>query len=645
MLAALSGLLIAAPAARAQSVVWTVIDVKAHLDNDGRLHVVETHDLELREGGGFNLTREFGLGVDQSIVFRSLRRIGPGSVDVGLEDAEVGLPDRYRYYPMGHVYFSIPELERGTRLAYRLEYELVNALSPAWAVAAGKGPLARPVGFEPPLARLREVVADLREAWPARDRLYRLDHDVLFPSRDGPGFAVERVDYQLQFDTAWKLVDPDAELGKAQADQDYRVRRLFERVVDEPPAAVEVHAASVRWMAVAAVVLAVPVLWLLLLVAEGVGNRLLGGVTFETMGVRLSSLAPEVVAAYMSGGSGTAPTLDAILARMAAERKIAIEVEPAASPVVATTEPSSDASAVEDEDDDETPPLVKIRRLAALESLPSFERDLLQRLLVGGRREVTSVELQSLYSERGFEPWQAVKDLLPSDSRRSRSFLAGLFGLASLGGVALQITSMGNVDPIPVVIIANVLLLGALRLWPRAYWHGGKSWTAAIALLIPGAFATAAALALLVSANPPLPARGWVGAAIVALSAYAALLALARRPWRAEPHATVRELERTRRYAERELRRPQPRLEDRFVPHLEALGLGPRLERWRNAGGNVVGGDLANLQDADASGSAPLARPFTGRATVPFKSAHSWADALWVPSAEERKEMDEEKEA
>ena len=151
-----------------------------------------------------------------------------------------------------------------------------------------------------------------------------------------------------------------------------------------------------------------------------------------------------------------------------------------------------------------------------------------------------------------------------------------------------------------------------------------------------------AATALLLSSNPPLPAQAWIGTALVALAAYAALLAGARRPWRGEPHATVRELERIRRYAAAELRRTQPRLEDRFVAHLEALGLGPRIEKWRSAGGNMLGGDLSHLQEADAGGAVPLARPFTGRASVPFKGRHGWSEALWVPSAEERKEMDEE---
>ena len=655
MLAALALVVGSAPAAWAQSVVWTVIDVQSRLDNDGRLHVVETHHMNLREGGGFNLTREFGLAVDQSIVFHGITRIGPGETEQALEDAEVGLPDRYRYYPMGHVYLSIPQLERGTEVAYRMEYELVGALSPSWAIGAGKGPLGRPMSFDPPLARLREVVADLREVvadlrevvgdlrevWPPRNNVFRLDHDVLLPSRDGPGFVVERVDYHLSFDTTWKLVNPDAELGVAQIDKDYRVRQLFARVVEEVPVGVDVRAARIRWLAVAAVVAVAPALWLILMLCEWVGNRFAGRVTLESMNERLSTLAPEAVATYLTGRFGTDPTLEGVLARMAGERKIAIEIEPVAlTPPRKPKSPAEPSEEEEEEDDDEDRPVVvKVRRLVPLESLPLLERGLLEKLLVGGRREVTSVELQSIYSKDGFEPWTVVKGLLPNNSKAPRSFLAGLLGLASLGGLVLQITSMANLDPVPIIFLANLLFLGAFRTWPRGYWHGARSWLAAVVLLVPGLFAIAAALALLVSANPPLPPRAFVGTAVVALAAYGALLAGARRPWRGEPHATVRELYRIRAYSDRELRRPQPRLDDRFVAHLEALGLGPRLEAWRAASGGMTGGDLSSMQADSSDGSAPPARPFTGRATVPFKGPDDWGDALWIPSREEREEM------
>ena len=374
--------------------------------------------------------------------------MAPDGTEQALEDAEVGLPDRYRYYPMGHVYFSIPKFERGTEVVYRMEYELVGALSPSWAIGAGKGPLGRPMSFDPPLDRLHEVVADLREAWPPRDDVFRLDHDVLLPSRDGPGFVVERVDYHLSFDTTWKLVNPDAELGVAQIDKDYRVRQLFARVVDEVPAGVDARSPRVRWLAAASVVVVAPALWLVFMLCEWLGSRLAGRVTLESMSTKLSTLAPEAVATLLAGRFGTDPTLEGILARMAGEKKLAIEVEP-----VAMTPPRKKASPVEateeseEDDDDETPVVVRLRRLVPLENLPPLERDLLQKLLAGGRREVTSVELQSIYSKDGFEPWTVVKGLLPNDSKAPRSFLAGLLGLASLGGLVLQITSTAQPRP------------------------------------------------------------------------------------------------------------------------------------------------------------------------------------------------------
>jgi hypothetical protein len=195
-----------------------------------------------------------------------------------------------------------------------------------------------------------------------------------------------------------------------------------------------------------------------------------------------------------------------------------------------------------------------------------------------------------------------------------------------------------------VALIADLTALLLLRAWPRGYWHSGQPWPAAVALLVPGLLASGAALVLLLAVNPPLPLAGFVGTAVAVLAGYAALLVGAWRPWRGEPHATIRELGRIKRYSIRELGRRQPRLEDRFVPHLEALGLGPRLEKWRNAIGMGMGGDLSGAgASLEEGGSTPLARPFTGRPNVPFVGPPHWTHALYVASAEER-EMDEAEE-
>src|SRR6185503_5679899 len=113
-------LFLCAPAA-AGDVDWTLIDVKARLDADGRLHVVETHHMRV-DKGGFSLFREFGLGADQAIAFKSLTRVDADGSEHPLADSDVESPESYRYYPRGHAYYRLPELAQGGELAFRFEY-------------------------------------------------------------------------------------------------------------------------------------------------------------------------------------------------------------------------------------------------------------------------------------------------------------------------------------------------------------------------------------------------------------------------------------------------------------------------------------------------------------------------------------------
>ena len=50
-----------------------------------------------------------------------------------------------------------------------------------------------------------------------------------------------------------------------------------------------------------------------------------------------------------------------------------------------------------------------------------------------------------------------------------------------------------------------------------------------------------------------------------------------------------RELERAREYFERELRKDQPQLEDRWFPYLLALGLAPDVDKWFRRFGGATG--------------------------------------------------------
>ena len=118
------------------------IEVVGHLENDGHFHVVEIHHITIGKGHESDF-RVFGLGADQSIVMKGITRISADGRETPLVDREVEGPDQYRYYPRGHVYYRYPVVTEDTALLYRFEYELVNAVSPAWGIGAGWEPLKR----------------------------------------------------------------------------------------------------------------------------------------------------------------------------------------------------------------------------------------------------------------------------------------------------------------------------------------------------------------------------------------------------------------------------------------------------------------------------------------------------------------------
>jgi hypothetical protein len=215
----------------------TRLNVEAHLSNDGRLQVIETHQMQLNKGSESDF-RVFGLSVDQAIVLKGITRIHADGTEHRLVDRvnqEVEGPDQFRYYPRGHVYFRYPAIAEEIAIVYRFEYELVHAVSPAWGLGAGAEPLSPEFGYGSPRRRLQEIIADIQEAWPAPTRRYRLDHDVLFPDRELRKDDALAIQYRLVFDEAWREVNPQAASDRRRPSSDYRVRRLLEYL---PPARV-----------------------------------------------------------------------------------------------------------------------------------------------------------------------------------------------------------------------------------------------------------------------------------------------------------------------------------------------------------------------------------------------------------------------
>jgi hypothetical protein len=618
------GMALAWAAPARADVVWTLLDVQARLDDAGRLHVVETHHLRLEDGlaEGLSLFREFGLGADQSLVLHRLTRMGPGAEEVPLERRDVSGPDEFQYYALGHAHYSIPPLPPGSELALRFEYEVVNAVAPAFGIGAAPGPLGEEWHLASPIARARQILADWREARPDPQRRYRLDHDVLFPSRDGPAFQVRQVDYRLEYAEAWRMVDPEAELATVIPDVSYRVRQLFEYLPEGRPSGAAFEPAVLRLASIAALLLGAAVLWLALLAIEGLGTR--GKVDRAFVEETLRGLAPEQVSA-LAGEVTVAPDPERLLVRLALERKLAIEVRPPADP--------------------DGEPEVRLRLLVPPSAQGELEREFLEPLF-SGRTEVSSTALAERYAEEGFDPRAHLESLLrartPTEPRGRLSLAALPFAAVALAGVGIQLHAVVALrDVLPLVAVANALTaMGLLGLWPGSWWHGARPRRSAVSLLLlPLGALLLAVLAFELAFERPLPAQAWAGAAIAAGGAYGVVLARSRMPSSGDPWRTRRALARVARYARAELRRARPRLDDRWIPHLEALGLGPEVARWHTAHGGVA--SLAPELGTAEAHELHAAPPFTGRAAG-FVAPPGWADALYVLSREEREEIERE---
>jgi len=617
----LAAALLLAAAAPLHADEWTLIDVRARIANDALVTVIETHDIVL-EHTGRNTFRTFGLGADQAIRLTAITRIGPDGEPHPLKAVEtVDGPDEYRYYDRGHVYFSIPALGEQVAVQYRFEYELAGAVTPAWAIAAGPGSRASDEQeLFWPWERIGHVVADWRSAWPASTTRYRFDHDVLLPSREGPGYTFRRIDYRLEYDSAWRDIAPPGDVGAATHGA-YRAHQVFDYLGPGTPAQATVPQAFMRLASVAAVPVAGTLGWLLVVVAA----RLRRGPPIDRTFVdtRFLSRAPEEIA---FGLGGERATIVDVLSRLAGEAAISIQVDPSAA----------------DSDDD---PSLHMRRVAADASLTAFERGVLDDLF-GGARELTTASHRQRHAGRDYDPDAVVEGRLRDAGAGTDAAAAGApkragtrWSPARVGLTLLFLAGIVNVfryagpliDVIPILAIWAFLMLTVVNGWPKGWWYPGRP---VRGLVVPLVVLFLLQLTLLLIPNRPLPAEGWAASAIAVVAGYFLILVRSRIP--DGRGGVVGDLLRMRAYAHAELQRARPQLDDRWIPRLRALGLGPAIDAWRarQSGG---GGSPPELGDRPMITTAH----FTGMSPPPWAGPKGWAHALAVYAEDEDDEDDE----
>lgn len=611
---------------------WTLIDVKARLANDARVTVVETHDIVL-ESTGRSTFRTFGLGADQAIRLTAMTRLGPDGEPHPLNAVEaVAGPDEYRYYDRGHVYFSIPPLGERVALQYRFEYELVGAVTPAWAIAAGPG--SRASGeqeFFWPWQRVGHVIADWRRAWPALTTRYRFDHDVLLPSREGPGYSVRRLDYDLEYDTAWRDIAPTQDVGAATHGA-YRTHKVLDYLGSGIPPLATTAPAALRLGSLALVPIAGTLGWLLMMAAA----RLRRGPPIDRTFVdtRVLTRAPEEIASWLEDKR---PVVADVLSRLAGEAAISIHAD---RPAGHTFE----------EVDEHAPVRLHMRRVAADASLTAFERDILDDVF-GDERELTTESHRQRHAGRDYDPDAAVARRLQSASQGTggsppaSSKAAGKrWTLARVGLMLVFVFGLIDVfrhagpvgEVVPILAIWAFLTVALVNGMATGWWYPGRP---VRGLLAPLVVLVVLQLTLLLIPNRPVPAETWAASAIAVLAGYFLTLARARMP--AGHGGVVADLLRMRAYAHAELQRPRPQLDDRWIPRLRALGLGRAIEAWRT-----------RYSGAAAMPPEPGDRPlittahFTGMSPAPWVGPKGWAHALTLfADDEDDDESDDEGES
>ena len=524
--AVLAAALCLAAAAPVDADEWTLIDVKARLANDGRVTIVETHHIVL-EATDKRVFRTFGLGADQAIRLSAITRLGPeAGAERPLTAVEtVTRPDEYRYYERGHVHYAIPPLGEQVTLAYRFEYELMAAVAPAWGVAAGPGSRASDeFDFRGRGAAPSRSSPDWREAWPRLATRYRYDHDVLLPSREGPGYTFKQIDYRLEYDTAWRDARPGTDVGAAVPSSGaYRAAVFFDYLGNGAPVHASRAPAATRLLGLVLPIVVGVAGWLLVVSRERWRRGPAINRTF--VDTRFLSRSPEEIAFWLDEIRPKAAT---VLERLAGEGAIAIHAD----------RPTGHTF---DDEDDPADVRLHMRRVAPDTALTAFDRAVLDNLF-GRDRELTTASHHARHAGADYDPQDEVDRRIRDAARvtgqkigSANSRRAGRWSLAHAGialvfaaGLVGLFRNLGQLfDAAAIAAIGVFFAVALVTGWPTGWWYRGRP---ARGLLVPLVLLVAMQWVGLLIPNRPLPAEAWLASAVAVTAGYFLTLTRSRMP-------------------------------------------------------------------------------------------------------------------
>jgi uncharacterized membrane protein YgcG len=598
VLAALPALTPSLLSAQEKELQWRSLEVEAQLDADGRLHVRETQAIVFT-GDWNGAQRIFRVAPGQRIAIHNVTRMGSSGEAIHLTRGDLDRVDHYDW----HNSTTLRWRSRGaddppfaeTEITYVLDYTLSNILVPS-------------------------------------DAAFLLDHDFAFAEREGP---IERFTLDLELDPVWKPQTIGAFTGRyakgpLPPGDSFVLRLPLTYAGTGRPAGVWYGAGPKLRTALGLVLILAVVFELLRFLfreqALGRYKRLTRAADInETwLSEHVFHQKPEVVGAAYDNTT-SAPEVAAVIARLVAEGKIRSRVE--------------------------TRKVLFIRRdVLHLElngersELEDYERSLVNALFFDGRTTDTD-RIRAHYRRQGFDPAKRIRAPIERMVKRlhgpglrspelsfTPSIVLALAGLAGMGAAAIQ--RPAETGPlIASLFVGAVMTIG---IGVVAYRHRMSARAGAallIFLVLLGAFAAGASSLIRGTAIRP-SALCLVGFVLYIFGLCRILITIAKSRENPRSIAMRRDLASARQFFSSELRRPQPRLRDAWVPYLIALGLGPHLDRWfrafggATAGAPVTGGALGSSSSGTGGISGSTTWTGGGGAFGGAGATGSWAAAV-----------------
>lgn len=564
---------------QARELHWSAIEVEAHIDAEGLLHVAERQTMVF-DGDWNGGERYFSLGIWHKLRPQGITRIDASGTRIPLVKGDLEAVDEYAWQDGNTLRWrsrlpSEPLFEQET-ITYLLEYTLSRALA-------------------------------------ERDGTYYLDHDFAFANRPG---VIERFTLDLTFDPVWLPRSRPPAHTVVQNLPPGRGVVIEAALTYEGPGSPGAALSGVPWpfsaAAFAASLLAMGWLYRRFRHQEAALGRyeqpqLPAALDPAWLESHLFDLRPEEVGALWDHQVGP-PEVAAVLARLVAEGKLSSEVRESG--------------------------WLRKRKVLTLKleteriAFESYERKLLDKLFFDGRKETDTDAIRKHYRKKGkgFDPAKLIRT--PIERRlESKAFLGrppkapsarltwqlwGAFALLLVlaavtrgMGVLMLLGFFGLVYALPIIVgfvCANLY----------------RRWTRRLPLASLGLFALAL-LFLMLGFLGSLTER-LLGLPYIALyPGYFGVLALALFPlalfslWlrvarTRDAVETVRKrnlLGAIRRRLAAELERPEPALDDAWFPYLLAFGLNHQVDRWFDRFGGVSSTHLHGTSTSYSTSSSP----------------------------------------